>query len=624
MSKKSANYSKFASISPDASLSEDIIDQLPRDEHGFIRIHRRKPMDPVSTDKDPKEINKVFNSVLYSRYDGRRIPKADEGIRDPDKNISDEGLADYYKRCHIAEYVHMEKVNRGKGTVSANRVKFEFAYMLSGYMKSEMELGENEAVRRLSYAEVSKKAFINKLNNSLRYINYFIEYWDDDDELMSAYFHMMVQIMSTEINLDPETFVEGLYAYFATDSMKEKIARMVEYNTDETLIKKTDKSYDESIQLTIDHLKAIMAVSCIHKFIIPIVDHYCCMKSRLLKDANITDKDLYITAFGEFMSAFDDYYKISLYDKLYCTASTRIKKTMNQESTMWDRRYRFGTTVTSYATKLMKNFIVDISQKAVFSKSAIIFIHVCFDDSIRTELIQPDKWEFTEMKMEANDSVNETMTRWDKWQTDKAFHSQKDRIRAMVSIRDAINWLGHRVGLEFDRMDTNNPHNSEKIKKMIEEYQFYRDNIVQPISDAHMYIIQLYYASMIGNMSDIDMIEMPDIFKLIMIMKRDFASRNFNYLRFFISSSMIPGSDHRYNKRRLEKQFQCHPCYEDWIEQYPDTKVFSLSRFFNEIRPIVSTPITVCDYDYVEYNNHTMLPNEINVVDELIRLMISL
>ena len=173
-------------------------------------------------------------------------------------------------------------------------------------------------------------------------------------------------------------------------------------------------------------------------------------------------------------------------------------------------------------------------------------------------------------------------------------------------------------------MDTNNPHNSEKIKKMIEEYQFYRDNIVQPISDAHMYIIQLYYASMIGNMSDIDMIEMPDIFKLIMIMKRDFASRNFNYLRFFISSSMIPGSDHRYNKRRLEKQFQCHPCYEDWIEQYPDTKVFSLSRFFNEIRPIVSTPITVCDYDYVEYNNHTMLPNEINVVDELIRLMISL
>ena len=624
-------FDKYKAL-PDGYIDPDLAG-IQRDSDGFLRLHRvdvpmiKESKLPVKAEvkkkKDPLDDKPGgFRSILYTRIDGRPIPKVDEGIKDPDRNISDEGLKEYFAKNHIAEYVHMERVDRGKGTVSINRLKFEFSYMLSGYMRSVAD-SDDEVMRRISYAEVSKKSFINKMNNSLRYINYFIEYFDDDDELMSAYLNMMVQIMSTEIDLDPETFLESLYAYFSTDSLIEKIARMVEYNTDETLIKKTDRSYDESIQLTLDHLKAIMAVSCIHKFIIPIVGHYYCMKSRVLKNHNMTDKDLYMMAFGSFMSVFDEYYDIELYEKLYCTAGTRIKKTINRERAMWNRRYRFGTTTVSYANQLMKDFIVDISQKAVFSKSAIIYIHVCFDDSIRTELIQPDKWEFTEMKMEASDSVNETMSRFDKWQTDKAFHSQKDRIRAFVSIKDAIQWLGQRVGIDFAKMDNPDPDEPKKVKKWREEFNFYRENIVQPMSNAQLYIIQLYYASLIGTMDDTEMLEMTDIFKLIMIMKRDFDSRNFKYLRFFISSNMIPAADHRYNKRRLEKLFQQHPAYEDWIDQYPDTKVFNMSRFFDEVRPIISTPIKVCDYDYVEFNDHKMFPSDINVVDELIRMMMA-
>ena len=625
--KSSKKKSKFELAAERSVSTTDPTEGLFRDENGFLRLRRKvkEPVEPKQQDAHPAipPQKKKEDSILYNRIDGRRIPKADEGIKNPEENISDEGLKDYYARCHIAEYVHMERVDRGKGAVSINRIKFEFGYMLSGYMKEAANDEDNEVLRRLSYAEVSKKSFINKLNNSLRYINYFIEYFDDDDELMSAYFNMMMQIMSVDVELDPETFIENLYSYFSTDSLIEKIAKMVEYNTSETLIKKTDKTYDESIQLTIDHLKAIMAVSCIHKFIIPIVGHYYCMKSRYLKDAGISDKDLYIMAFGSFMSVFDEYYDIELYEKLYCTAGTRIKKTINQEAAMWNRRYRFGTTMTSYANQLMKDFIVDISQKAVFSKSAIIFIHVCFDNSIRTELIQPDKWEFTEMKMEANDSVNETMTRFDKWQTDKAFHSQKDRIRAFVSIKNAISWMGRRVGINFEKMESTRAKDVKKTQQWKDELKFYRENIVQPMSNAQMYIIQLYYASAIGSISDCEMLEMSDVFKLILIMKRDFEARNFNYLRFFISSSMIPAADHRYNKRRLEKQFQMHPCYEDWIDQYPDTKVFNLSRFYDEIRPIVSTPIRVCDYDHADINGHMMSPNDTMVVDELIRMMIN-
>lgn len=587
------------------------------DEQGYVVLKEKEKW------KNP--LPGLYNSILYSRFDGRRIPKADDGIKNPDENISTDALKDYYKRCHIAEYVHLDTIERGKNRVTTNRIKFEFGDMMSGYDRINLDdNGENEVIRKLTYAEMNKKSFINRINNTLRYINYFIEYFDDDDELMSIYFQLMFQIMNRNIELDPETFIENVYAYFSTDSMREKIIRMVEYNTNETLIKKTDKIYDESIQLTLEHLKAIMAVSCIHKFVIPIVGHYYNMKSRLLEKIAMTDKDLYYYVFSAFIPVFDDYYDISLYNKLYHTSTTRVKKTANQESPMWGRRLRFGVTPTSFSNHLMRDFLIDISQKAVFSKSAIIFIHVCFDKSIRNELIQPDKYEFTEMRMEASDSVNEVLSRFDRWQTDKTFHSQKDRIRAFVSIRDSIEYMGDMVGLDFRRMRSKDPKDIKKTKELREEFEYYRQNIVQPMDDSQLYIIRLYYSSILGCSDDAIMVETTDIIKLIMIMKRDFASRNYNYLRFFISSTLVSTADKGYKKLKVQKLFNNHPCWDDFISQYPDIKALNLDRLFNDIKPIISCPVKVVDYEYTEYRDQILTPVDISVVDELIRLLMSL
>lgn len=588
------------------------------DEDNFIRLTRKEKK------KKLNNLPGLFDSILYSRFDGRQIPKADNGIRDPN-DIKSEELREYYAQNHIGEYVHLDAIDRGKGKVTMNRIKFEFGSMMDGYeMVNLDDNGENEVIRRLAYAEMNKKSFINKIGNTLRYINYFIEYFDDDDELMLAYFQLMFQIMNKKIELEPESFIENVYAYFTTDSMKEKIIRMVEYNTDETLIKKADNVYDESVQLTVEHLKAIMAVSCIHKFIIPIVGHYYNMKSGLLEKKNMTDKDLYYYIFSSFIPVFDEYYDISLYDKLYHTATTRVKKTANQESPMWGRRHRFGTTPTSFTNQLMRDFLIDISQKAVFCKSAIIFIHVCFDKSIRNELIQPDKYEFTEMKMEASDSVNETISRFDRWQMDKTFHSQKDRIRAFVSIKDSLDYMGALVGLDFKRMRSNKPKDIKKTKELREEYEYYRDNITQPMNDSQMYIIQLYYASILGCAEDVKMMEVPDMLKLIMIMKRDFASRNYNYLRFFISSTLLLTENRRYDKRKMEKLFTNHPCFDDLANQYPDASMFNLDKICNDCKTIVSCPIRVVDHDYPEFQGEKLNPVDISVVDELVRLLLSL
>lgn len=579
----------------------------------------------VSETKE-KEDNAPASCILVRRLEDRKIPLIDAGIKDKDiKNPPADVTEAWYQSAHVGKYVHMEQVTKDGHSYTTKRVQFEFGRMLKGYGNNLDDRGVNPVIERLSFATMNKVSFINNIANPLRYINYFIEYFDDDDELMRAYFHVMFQIMLDEIDLDPTAFIETVYAAFTTDSMIEKLVRMIEYNTDDNLVKKADRVYDESIQLTIEHLKAIMGVSCLHKFVIPLVSHYYNTRTRLLEEAHMTDKDLYYYVFTSFIPIFDETYDICLYNKLYHTSTTRITKTVNQESGMWDRRRRVGTTPTSYTNELMRDFVIDISQKAVFSKSAIVFIHVCMDKAIRNTLIQPDKYDYTEMAMEASDSVNETISRFDRWQTDKSFHSQRDRIRSHVSIKDSIDRFGYRVGLDFKKMRSDKKKDIEATRELREEFAYYRDNIVQPMNDAQLYLIHLYYSSMLGNTEDAKTMEPSDIIKVIMIMKRDFEARNYSYLPFFISGKVDAAAGKKYNRKRVEKLITAHPLYDDWIAEYEYTDgLLNKEKMYNEIKTIVACPIVVVDYEHPEMCDQLMKPVEVCVVDEIMRFYCSL
>src|SRR5699024_8712791 len=136
----------------------------------------------IGTKKIKKKKGDNNVDILERRLKNRDIPMVDDGIRYDDKSY--EGLMRWYSIAHVEEYVK----SQGK------HIKFEFCSMLDGYRTSMDEDGENEIIRKISYAEVSKKSFINNINVAVRYINYFIEYFDDDDELMHAYYTMMFQL----------------------------------------------------------------------------------------------------------------------------------------------------------------------------------------------------------------------------------------------------------------------------------------------------------------------------------------------------------------------------------------------------------------------------------------------
>lgn len=547
------------------------------------------------------------------------IPKVDAGFRTSNKkeDLSLERLHQFYFDARVKEYIR---------TVNGGRyIKFEFGRMLQGYDVDTDENGENEIIKKLSYAEISKKSFINNMNLTMRYVNYFITYFDPDDELMRACFMIMLQLHLNQVNINPEQFIDMLYSNLATESMIRKVVRMVEYNTDESLIKTSDNSYDESIQLTVEHLKAIMGISCFHRFLIPLVSHYYVIRKDEVDAARLTDKKLYAMIFRSFTGLFDKVYHINLYEKLYHTATTRVSKTENSDAPMWLRRARFGQTPASFVSELMDDYLIDISQKVVFNQSAIVFIHVCFDKSIKNELVQPDKYEMSDMRMEASDSVNETISRFDRWQMDRTSYSERDRLRAYTSIRDMVTRLGAEQGLRFYLIP--DQHDLAKVSPDPEtqaEYEFYLKHTPRPFSDTQLYLIQLYCAKELKSAADVKMIEYEDLIKMIMIMKRDLRKRNYSNLPFFISSELIPTGYKGYTRRKVDKLYTSNPMYKDWVEQFPDTiDQLNMEKFYNELKVVILSPYRIVEYKS-ELNDVVVTPTELVIVDEWCRFMCEL
>ena len=97
-----------------------------------------------------EEYKKRMQSILDKRFRSRNIPKADEGFRKND--LSEEALKQFYIDNNVGEFLKAE----GKF------IHFEFGEWLDNYDVNS-EDGENQLIKRISYAEISKQSFINNI-----------------------------------------------------------------------------------------------------------------------------------------------------------------------------------------------------------------------------------------------------------------------------------------------------------------------------------------------------------------------------------------------------------------------------------------------------------------------------
>ena len=161
------------------------------------------------------------------------------------------------------------------------------------------KFGNSEKIEKYNKFFIAKESYINQLDTITSYINFFMNNYDLDDELVSGYFKVKYALdkrkLYNESNMN--SYIDFLYEVLFTDTIIDKIIRMVEENylddievstEEKKKYLKNEKKHLESLEFTNQHIKILLQISFGMKIMSPALFHYTHINSiKIEKDSDI-------------------------------------------------------------------------------------------------------------------------------------------------------------------------------------------------------------------------------------------------------------------------------------------------------------------------------------------------
>lgn len=216
---------------------------------------------------------------------------------------------------------------------------------------------------------IKKDSYVKRIPDLTQYINYFIKFYDDDNELIIAYLKLKSLIDNKRTKTSIGVFIKYVYNILLSDTIVNKIHKMVEDNYYIDLSSKTGIKYNESLEFTNEHGKVMMEISTAMKIMVPVVFHY--MNTNNL----IKDKD---KLFRFYEGLFDLFGKdIDVYNKLYIFVYSMVNVNFVRNKLIWSQREIFSTNPMTHVDELLKDkIILETMVKYKFDKNVVNFNHV--------------------------------------------------------------------------------------------------------------------------------------------------------------------------------------------------------------------------------------------------------
>lgn len=214
---------------------------------------------------------------------------------------------------------------------------------------------------------INKTSYENQLDIITRYTNFFIHFYDKEQELINAYLKLQMT-MDPEVcgNMygadDMKAFIEFLYQIMFTPTMVQKIKQMVddnylddiENNSDEKkkYYKANEKKHLESLEFTNQHIKILLAISFGMKILCPVMFHFCASNGIKIDKTNLVIFTFYEPLFDLFNE------DCNMYNKLYVYVKTKVLESNANNSTIFEQREIFGVDLYSVISQFTKVVLI--------------------------------------------------------------------------------------------------------------------------------------------------------------------------------------------------------------------------------------------------------------------------
>lgn len=443
---------------------------------------------------------------------------------------------------------------------------------------------------------IKKESYVRKLEDICKYINYFIKFYDDDNELLLAYLKLKFLIDNKRNDIPIETYVKFVYNILLSDSMCKKIIKMVEDNYYIDLSSNSDVKYNESLEFTNEHAKVMMQISISMKLMIPVMCHY------LNSYGYIKNKD-YIFRFYE--GLFDLFgSETDIYNKLFISISSKVNVSYARNRVIWQQREIAGVDALTHTSKLLKdNIICETMFKYAFNKNIISFNYVVLEKQLGFFLIE--RYDTNRIELSAKKDLS-GLSGLDKLEMNSSKIDESIVILSDINIKQTIKRIKKNMHMSIPD----------------DEIRFYRENL--KITRFQSQLVFYYYAKYFNGYRDLNMLNRTQYLKLLIMLKKRLQYQNFIYFPQILSANI----ESKLNARTIRNdkfltKIQSSPIYQSLVENKYSTlnDIGKDDTILNLLSTLLNTVFTFVDYEHQDITGKVIEVNQDMISDEFLNFL---
>lgn len=394
-------------------------------------------------------------------------------------------------------------------------------------IKFDKELAHinNENIAALNEWKVSKISYSSYLPRMCEELNFFETMYDQEGELITSLFRIKYLIDVDNVSYTMKNFIafkDLCYKTIFTQSLKEKITRMVEENYADDIEEENLRNMrnpdmmsimqrkKKSLEFKNIHVKAMLKISFCIKILSFIINHFIVMRSISIKENIHIFYDFYIDSFSIFEWDFN------IYNKIYGYIENKVNSSYNFNKMIFEQQEIEGKDISIIINQLIsRNVIIDNFIKFQMPQTwnrvkdqpaerVLSFLCSIVNTHISIFIMQVFRRNLIETSIVPDSDGN---SKNDRYRASKMKINEEYVITCSLDMKDLVSNLVKRYQKEI----TN------------EELEYYRRNL-KP-SRLQQQMIEIYFFNYTSSSQEFSLLRDLDFFRLLLIMRKDIMRR---------------------------------------------------------------------------------------------------
>lgn len=404
--------------------------------------------------------------------------------------------------------------------------------------------GDNENFREkmmfLSAFSIKQKHYMERMADITKVINYFIKFYDDNDEYLTALISLKFHIDSERCK-DVKSFQTLLLHTMITPTMTAKLRRMIDDLPTANIETEKSATYKSTPKLTNKDAKNILLLSYYFRLILPITIHWFNLPTTI----GVENGKNYIQTFVCIFLAVTTYIgedTLNVYILIKQLIRHRIEKKYNSDAIIHEKKKeKNGATDVSYCNELADEILLVKSlYKIDYSQSVVSYI----DGIIRQNYMQYniENFKFKTVGISAEEISKDS---------DDGFSNYEQIENRAYRVNDTTSNIEN-ANIEKCMSDIRYIFRTLDIGD--DEFKFYSDNIPR-LNSLSRFFLSAFYKKYFRETVFVDIIGRDEAIYLTVVMKHYLQLKGFIVIPQIITSIMVTEKDNAIKNRKFNEKF---------------------------------------------------------------------